>query len=304
MCVSYSQVLAADLAAKCRQVMKSEWYQRLFPGTRLSPIKDTESYFRTTAGGFRDATSVGGTLTGKGGDLIIIDDPGKPEAMMSETQRNAVNTWYNRSLLSRLNNKARDGIIIVMQRLHCEDLVGHVQKQETWDILRIPAIAPAWGYYQLGPDRVHERHEGDLLDPVREPLETLLQLKAQMGSFAFSSQYQQNPVPLDGSVVEWHWFGRYSVVPNGAEIVQSWDCAAKATEFSDYSVCTTWAVVGSKCYLLDVYRKKLLFPELLAATIRLAEMWLPTTILVEDSSSGTALIQQLKFTRPCSSIQR
>lgn len=298
MCVSYSQVLAADLAAKCRQVMKSKWYERLFPETRIRD-KDTELYFRTSAGGFRDSTSVGGTLTGKGGDLIIIDDPGKPEAMISETQRRAVNDWYDRTLVSRLNNKARDAIVLVMQRLHCEDLVGHVQKQECWNVLRIPAIADAWGYYQLGPGRFYERQEGELLDPVREPLETLLALKAQMGAFAFSSQYQQNPIPIDGTVVEWGWFTRHDTVPAGAEIIQSWDCASKASEFSDYSVCTTWAVAGAKYYLIDVFRRKLLFPELLAAVTALADKWRPATILIEDSSSGTALVQQLKFSRPC-----
>ena len=201
-CVSYSQDLASRFSALTRQVMKSDWYQRVFPKTRISPDKDTERYFRTTAGGFRDSTSVGGTITGNGADLIIIDDPAKPDEMMSESQRNAVNEWFDRTLVTRLNNKARDGILLVMQRLHLDDLAGHVQARGGWETLSIAAIATKDEEVALGGGRVHRRLAADVLDPTREPLAVLHELKASMGSRNFEAQYQQNPLALDGGALD------------------------------------------------------------------------------------------------------
>ncbi len=296
-CVSYSQDLADRFSAMTRQVMKSAWYRASFPKTAVSPDKDTERYFRTTAGGYRSATSVGGTITGTGAGLIVIDDPGKPDDMMSEALRTKVNEWYDRTLSSRLNNKARDGIIIVMQRLHMDDLVGHVRRHGAWDALTIPAIAIEPQRLQLGPDRWHERHESDVLDLEREPRHVLDELKIQLGSRAFSSQYQQDPLPEDGGVIDWRWFGAYDErPPRGAvRVVMSWDCASKDTEFADYSVCTVWAVLGFQYYLLTVIRRKLNFPDLLDTAIREAERWRPDEILIEDAAAGIQLADLLRF---------
>lgn len=298
--VSYSQELATMHAAACRQVMKSAWYRELFPGTVISPGKDKESYYRTTVGGFRDATSVGGTLTGKGGDLIIIDDPAKPDEILSEVQRTSVNNWYNRTLLSRLNNKKTDGILLVMQRLHAEDLAGHVRLQEPWDALTIPAIATTDERVPTGFGKWHQRSKGNVIDPRREPREVLDGLKNAMGTYAFSAQYQQDPLPPDGSIVEWSWFKQYSVAPqrNRSHFVQSWDTASKNTEFADYSVCTTWAIIDYNYYLLDIYRAQLNFPQLRDAVIRQAEKWQPHEIWIEDAAAGMHLIPDLRLERP------
>lgn len=300
LCVSYALEVALPFSAMTRQVMKSDWYREAFPRTVISSQKDTEKLFRTTAGGYRDTTSVGGAITGKGGGLIIIDDPCKPDDMESETQRTNVADWYDRTLSSRLNNKRKDAILLVMQRLHPDDLAGHVKARGGWDTLTIPAIAMKDERIPLGRDRWHVRSEGDVLDPSREPKEVLDELKYQMGSRAFEAQYQQNPLPADGGVIEWHWFRSFvkPPEPEKPQIVQSWDTASKNTEFSDYSVCTTWLVDGSNYYLLDLFRRKLTFPELYPAAVELAERWRPTTVLIEDSSAGTPLIQALKFDRP------
>jgi predicted phage terminase large subunit-like protein len=299
-CVSYSQELAALFSAMTRRVMKSEWYKDLFPGTVISAEKDTERYFRTTAGGYRDSTSVGGTLTGKGADLIIIDDPSKPEEASSEAQRTSVNDWFDRTLVTRLNNKRTDGILIVMQRLHAEDLAGHVRSRDKWDILTIPAIAVSHERTRLGDRRWHERLPGDVIDPSRDPRDILDSIKTAIGSYAFSAQYQQEPLPADGSVIEWSWFRSYDTPPDrsAARVVQSWDCASKNTEFSDYSVCTTWAIVGHDYYLLDMFRRRLNFPELLAAVIAEAERHSPAEILIEDAAAGIQLCQYLRLERP------
>jgi len=117
MCVSYAQDLADKLARDCRRIMMSEWYQRLFPGTRLSSQRQAVPEFETTALGCRLATSVGGVLTGRGADMIIIDDPLKPEEALSQAQRQAANEWFDHTLYSRLNDKRRGAIVLIMHRL-------------------------------------------------------------------------------------------------------------------------------------------------------------------------------------------
>lgn len=127
--VSYAQELANKHAMDCRAVMTSSWYQDLFP-TRLSPLRQAVHDFVTTQQGFRLSTSVGGVLTGRGADYIIIDDPLKPEEALSASQRTAVNDWYDHTLYSRLNDKQNSCVILIMQRLHEDDLVGHLLGSE------------------------------------------------------------------------------------------------------------------------------------------------------------------------------
>jgi hypothetical protein len=131
-CVSYAEGLARKHANDCRAVMRSDLYRRIFPATRISPAKDTETEVMTTARGSRLATSVGGTLTGRGGNLLIIDDPLKPQEAHSESARESLKQWYSNTLLSRLDHKTEGSIIIVMQRLHPDDLVGHLLEQGAW----------------------------------------------------------------------------------------------------------------------------------------------------------------------------
>jgi len=125
MCVSYAQDLADKLGRDSRSIMMSKWYRRIFP-TRLAPQRQAVQEFITTRQGYRLATSNGGVLTGRGAGIIIIDDPSKPEEALSDARRQATNEWYDNTLYSRLNDKREGAIVIVMQRLHEDDLVGHV----------------------------------------------------------------------------------------------------------------------------------------------------------------------------------
>jgi hypothetical protein len=125
-CVSYSDDLAAKFSNVCRAVMRSDWYRQTFPRGRIDRTKDTESEVRTTERGYRLATSVGGTLTGRGGDVVIIDDPIKPQDAQSKSVRDKTIQWYENTLLSRLDDKVHGAIIVVMQRLHLDDLAGHL----------------------------------------------------------------------------------------------------------------------------------------------------------------------------------
>ena len=207
-CVSYSEGLARKHANDFRAVMRSPLYRRLFPGTRISAAKDTELEVMTTARGFRYATSVGGTLTGRGGNLLILDDPLNAQDAHSERARESLKQWYANTLLSRLDNKADDAIIVVTQRLHVDDLVGHLLEEGGWTELSLPAIAEVEQVVPLGPDRYHYRKVGELLHPEREPAWALENLKRTMGSIDFAAQYQQQPVPPGGNLIKWDWFPR------------------------------------------------------------------------------------------------
>jgi hypothetical protein len=299
-CVSYSDLLARKHANDCRSLMRSSLYRRLNPATRISSSKDTESEMMTTARGFRLATSVGGTLTGRGGNLIIIDDPLKPQDAQSESARENGLQWYANTLLSRLDNKATDAIIIVMQRLHPEDLVGHVIEQDGWTHLDLPAIAEREELIPLGGNRFHCRTVGSVLHPEREPLWALNELRQTMGSLDFSAQYQQQPIPIEGNLVKWSWFRFYddppTVLPTD-RIVVSWDTAMTSNELADYSACVVLLVRGETIYVLDVYRARLDYPDLKRKVIEIHCHWRHSTfnfaLIVENKGSGMSLIQDL-----------
>jgi predicted phage terminase large subunit-like protein len=297
-CASYGQDLSDKLARDCRTLMASKFYRNVFPKTRLSQDKQSINDFMTTAQGFRMSTSIGGVLTGRGGDIIILDDPLKPDDALSEVRRNAVNNWYDNSLLSRLNNKRTGVIILVMQRLHQDDLVGHVQEQGDWEVLSFPAIAEedeTFEYETIFGTKHYMRKSGEPLQPEREDLETLARIKRQINEYNFASQYQQNPMPAGGAMVKAAWLKYYTEPPQRFSlVVQSWDTANKSGDLNDYSVCTTWGVLNRCFYVLDVFRSRLNYPDLRRAVKSQAQIFKPTTILIEDKASGTQLIQDLQ----------
>jgi predicted phage terminase large subunit-like protein len=297
-CASYGQELADKLARDCRTVMTSQWYRRLFR-TRLAG-RHAVYDFMTTAQGTRMATSVGGVLTGRGADIILIDDPLKPEDALSETRRKAVNDWYDNTLLSRLNDKANGCIIIIMQRLHQDDLVGHVLEQEKWEVLAFPAIAEEDETHVIEDafgTRLFKRKAGEALHPERESLDLYRTIRDTIGDYNFMSQYQQSPVPVGGAMVKTTWLKYYrpeELPGRFTGVVQSWDTANKATDLNDFSVCTTWGVHDRCFYLLDVFRKRLNYPDLKRAVSDLAQRFRASSILIEDKASGTPLIQDLR----------
>ena len=197
--VSYSNEFAAELHRQFRMIIDAPWYRALFPGMR--PARDTGTELVTTAGGSRYATSVGGALTGRGADLIIVDDPLKAEEAMSEVARKRVIDWYGGTLVSRLNDKETGPIVVVMQRLHENDLAGHLLDQGGWEHLDLPSIAVDDSVIPLGHGKEMTRRIGDILHPERESKDTLDRIKAEIGSLKFSAQYQQRPVPLEGNLI-------------------------------------------------------------------------------------------------------
>jgi predicted phage terminase large subunit-like protein len=298
-CVSYSGNLAKKHSNDFRAVLESPWYQSVFPGTRIGPYKNSETEIELTDRGFRLATSVGGTLTGRGGDIIVIDDPLKPDDALSETKRAAANQWFTNTLLSRLDDKRTSAIVVVMQRVHMDDLTGFLLSQsEEWDVLSLPAIAETEEVIQLSARDFHKREPGEALSPEREPLHILREMKLQIGGDAFSAQYQQMPVPPGGAMIKRDWVARYEDLPPPSErllTLQSWDTANKGGPENDWSVCTTWILArAKKWYLVDVWRGRLDYPALKLTVQTLAQKWKARRVLVEDAGAGTSLVQELR----------
>jgi predicted phage terminase large subunit-like protein len=303
-CVSYGQDLAEKLSRDTLKIMRSSWYQRLFPKTRLSPNRQSVAEFETTKGGSRKATSVGGTITGFGGDLIIMDDPQKPDEANSDALRANTNDWYQNTLVSRLNNKVDGRMIICMQRVHEYDLVGHVLSLSPWNVLSYPAIAEQREEHVIempfGGRQTVIREIGEALHPEREPLAALERLRKELSAYNFAAQYQQNPAPAGGGLVKERWFPRYGPedLPTLFDvIIQSWDTANTKSTWSDFSVCSTWGIRGEDIYLLHVYREKVEFPELKTAVRRLAKEHRASVILIEEKGSGVQLLQELRRER-------
>lgn len=298
-CISYSTDLAIKLGNDCREIISSSWYRQLFPQTKISRLKNTETEFATTRFGFRISTSIEGTLTGRGGDIIILDDPMKPIDALSDTKRERVNNAFVNTILSRLDDKRTGCIIIVMQRLHEDDLVGRVLRDapQEWSLLRQPAIAEQEETIETGEGRYHIRRVGDLLHAEREPLAVLESYRAQIGSDVFAAQYQQSPIPRDGVMIKRAWLRRYERLPernSSSMILQSWDTATKDGEQSNYSVCTTWLFHEKKYYLVDVFRERVDYPALKARAISLAKFHAPKAILIEDAGLGSGLVKELQ----------
>lgn len=304
-CVSYSGDLAAKFTRDFRRVITSPWYREIFPGTIIA--KNTEMEVETTRTGSRYATSVQGTLTGRGGDWIIIDDPMKQDEAESEARRTDVREWFTGTALNRLDNRATGRILVVMQRVHLQDLSGMLLDIGTWRHLKLPAIAEEEAVIPLGWGRFHQRTHGSLLHPQREPLERLEELKKAMGSRAFAAQYQQEPVPGDGQIIRTAWFKRY-VRPELPEpshnvlTVISVDTAQKGLLTSDYSVAMVirYDRKTRLSYIIDIIRGQLDYPDLRRKIFDLHYRHRPHHWVIEDRGSGTSLIQELNrdYIRP------
>ena len=236
-CASYADELSTKFSRDCRALLKTPFYKRLFPGTKLNPKKASEGEFETTKRGYRLATSVGGTLTGRGGGVLIVDDPIKANDAESEVARKAASEWFRNTALSRLDDPAESLVCVAMQRLHVDDLAG-IMIEQGWPKLVLPAIAIEAADYVIGEEEVYHRPAGQLLQPERDSPAAIDELRREIGSRVFAAQYQQNPTPPEGNMIKAAWLGRYDRVPERdtfQRVVLSCDPAGKAAAHNDYT---------------------------------------------------------------------
>jgi len=308
---SYSSTLASNNAWQARELVTHESYREIFPNTALRSDSAAKHEWRTTAGGIVYAAGSGGTITGYGagkhrsgfGGCILIDDPHKPDEATSNVIREGVIEWFQNTLESRKNDPVNTPIILIMQRLHEEDLSGWLLKGgngEHWDHISLPALnettgEPLWA----------EKHTKEMLEKMQSS-----------NSYVFAGQYQQRPAPLGGGILKGAWFRRYREMPNFSYRKIFADTAQKTKEHNDYSVFECWgASKDGNAYLIDMIRGKWEAPELKR---RATDFWNkhlatdPVTygslraMVVEDKSSGTGLIQDLAISSsiPIMGIER
>jgi predicted phage terminase large subunit-like protein len=294
MCVTYSQEVAKAQAILFERIMRSGWYRRAFPQCR-SPVRNRQLEYCTTAGGYRLATSVDGSMLGRGADVIILDDPNKGQEIFSRVARERVISTWDKVISTRLNHPKESAIICVMQRLHEEDLAGHLLGQEDYRQVTIPATAIEDEEWDLGNGRVRIRARGEPIQPERMDHPELERQKRIMGNLAFSAQYQQQPVPDDGVVIRRQWLRFYDEEPAEFETtIVSWDTASTLAETSDWSVGTVWGYAGGEFYLRDVIREKMESPELTHLIEDTHCAYGSDLTLVEDGDLGRAIFQSLR----------
>jgi predicted phage terminase large subunit-like protein len=285
---SYGQELASDLGRRVRGFVSDPLHRAIFPDCAISDDSDSVHRFHLTQGGAYFAVGAGGALTGRGADLLLIDDPIKGrEDADSAAVRRSLQSWYESTAYTRL--QPGGAVIIIATRWHESDLVGWLLKEhagEGWKVISMPALAEtneSW------------RKEGDPLWPEKFPLDTLIRIKGAIGSSAWASLYQQRPAPEEGNIFHRDWWRRYSEAPaQHQRLIFSLDCAYKTGKANDYSVILVMAETKTGYYILHISRGRWEFPELKRQAIALADIWKPNSVVIEDAASGQSLVQSLK----------
>lgn len=301
---SYADSLAKRMNRDVQRIIDFPLYRDIFPGTQLSgknvrteargPLRNSDIFEIVGNTGSYRGCGIGGGISGMGAHYGIIDDPIKDSVQaQSRAYRDRAWDWYLSTFSSRIE-RMPDGTggnkLLTVTPWHDDDIRGRILKTEAdhWEVLRLPALAE--GKIDGDP-----RNEGEALWPWKKSREELLDIKAVLGSYWWNALYQASPKPLDGNIIDLDWFGRFGTVPEFRDmIVQSWDTAQKASELSNYSVCTTWVIRGARKYLIDLHRGKHEYPALKRTAISLARKWHPQAVLIEDKSSGSSLIQDIK----------
>lgn len=291
---SYSSMLALKHSLDTKFVVEADWYQQLFQNTMLSRKHNCKNKFLTTQNGFRFATSVGGSVTGEGGDYLIIDDPHNPTLIDSAKLREKTVEWFEKTFITRLNDQKNGVIIVVMQRLHSEDLTAHLLKSNNWTLLKIPVQAPLTSFYQI-KGKKYQFKQGEFLQKERINQSLIDQIEADIGYRNYAAQFMQEPVNSYHNLLPLDAIQFYHSPPEKFDYyLQSWDTALKISEYSDYSVGTCWGVQGETYYFLNMIRQKFTYPDLKIAVEKFAKKYQPKYILIEDQASGQSLIQDLK----------
>jgi predicted phage terminase large subunit-like protein len=304
---SYASSLSIRDSVKTRRIIQSPWYQSRWGHVfKLTGDQNAKEKFENDQYGYRLATSVGGTGTGEGGDFVLVDDPHKVTEAESDVVRKGVLDWWDEEMSTRENDPKTGVKIIVMQRVHEDDLSGHCVEQGGYVHLMLPAEYEAERKCTtiLGWEDPRKEHN-ELLWPQRFDRETLDKLKRRLGSKATAGQLQQRPSPLEGNVIKrdwWKFYGGDKQPPMPTQfdkIAIGGDLTFKDGEKNDYTVFQVWGRVKQDKYLLDLIRGHMGINEQLIAFKSLVSKW--SKILgrvdakyIEDAANGAALVALMK----------
>lgn len=297
-CITYSNDVAKTQAKLFSKIVQSAWYRRAFPECRAD-LPNKLMDWHTTKGGYRLAASVEGSVLSRGADYIVIDDPNKGQEIYSKVMREKVKTAYDHVISTRLNNPKESAIICVMQRLHPDDLAGHILSQEEWDEVVMPAVATEDELWDLGNGEQFLRPKGELLQSFHVGHEELAVKRRNMGLMMYEAQYQQRPIPDEGAVIKRRWLKFYDTPPENIEFrLASWDAASTLGENSDWSVGTVWGVAEGNYYLLHIERDRLETPDLRHRIEQIHREFGTDVTLIEDEGVGRSVVQDLRRTSP------
>lgn len=277
----------ADFAKTFGRAVRNEINENPMITVKIAQDSSSASRWDTTEGGGMITAGIGGPVTGKGGNLLLVDDPVKNwDEASSPTYRKRNIDWMKTTLMTRGEPGAVT--VVLMTRWHEQDLAGVMQKEKGWEVLRFPAIAEE--------DDLIGRKRGDALCPQRYPIEVLEQRKTALGTRFFGALFQQRPAPEEGDIFRNSWWKFYDEVPDDLDkSLQSWDMAFKDTKTSAYVCGQVWGRKGSNIYLIDSVRDKLSFTKSVRAVQTLTAKW-PDVVekLIEEKANGAAIIDTLK----------
>jgi predicted phage terminase large subunit-like protein len=306
---TYSYDRAADTGGKVRRHMMDPFHTRVFNNCALSQDTKSKNKLSTNQGGALFSVGTGGTITGRGAHLFIIDDPVKSrEDAESEISRRKMCEWFQGVAYTRLMPK--NAIILVMTRWHFNDLAGFLLDElshENWAVLKLPAICEE-------ETDIIGRKSGHALWPTDYPVKRLEEIKRTIGTREWNAQYQQTPLPAEGGMVNLEWFRKYDYgeyvkwhmatrdgykkePPFGIKkIVISLDTAFKESQLNDPSAATIWAESETDSYLINVVNERLNYPKLKRMVKQLYDFYMKfdlgqVPVLIEDRASGQSLLQ-------------
>jgi predicted phage terminase large subunit-like protein len=288
--------LAVGFGRKVRDLVSKEVYSNTFPDVKLKTDSKAAGRWSTNVGGDYFAIGVDGAVTGKGANLLIIDDPhSEQEAKMNDSKvYEKTYSWYMSGPRQRLQPEA--SVVLIATRWSKGDLTGRLlddmknrEGADQWEYIELPAIMP----------------DGQPLWPDFWKLEELQSIKASIPAHLWQSQYMQQPTAEESAIIKRGWWRTWTAEdpPKTDFIIQSWDTAFLKTERADYSACTTWGVFSwtnddgrktSCIILLDAYKEKLEFPELKKKAIEFYKYWKPDSLIVEAKAAGSPLIHELR----------
>lgn len=283
---SYEAGFAAYWGRKSRDLLEA--YGPSLFGVKVSQKSSAADHWEIDGRqGMMNTAGVGGPVTGKSADLFIVDDPVKnPEEARSKIMRDKVWEWFEDVAMTRLQPGA--SVIVIMTRWHKDDLAGRLERQGGWEVIKFPAVALPGD--QLG------RAPGEGLWPEHYGSDFYARVRAESSAYKWAALYQQDPTEEGGNIVKNDWLQWFKHLqhPVMDVMVQSWDTAFKEGTQNDYSVCGTWGATCNGCYLIDLWRGRVSFPDLERKAIELYNRWHPEAVLVEDKASGQSLLQTLQ----------
>lgn len=295
---SYSGPISLDLSLKSRRIIESPWYQERWGHlVQLQADQNQKSYFENTGMGSRTAVSTGGSVTGKGADIVMIDDPQNPEEANSDVQRMEAIDHFTNTLSSRLNDPVTGIFIVIMQRLHEADLTGYLldREKERWRHICLPVTDSP----RVQPEKLRAYYRDGLMFPARFSSNFIEQMKQRMGTIEYAGQYDQSPRKQEGNIIKEHWFKRYhhSDLPAQYQVDFYCDTAYTDKKDNDPSVIFSYTRHNGSLYILHISRKWMEFPDFCRHLIEYAATMgaSPNSrIYVEPKASGKSVVQQLK----------